>query len=125
MLDQGSIRQIETGNPRLYGFEVNGKIRKADVEWMARTIEPALELPGKIDIIIVMTDYEGIELGAAFDAKALTTQAKSATEVRKYAVVGAPAWAQAMINLMSPLSPVEARTFDLSHTDDAWDWVRT
>src|SRR3954465_12305482 len=80
MLSQGSIRRIETGNPRLQGFEVNGKIRKEDVEWMARSVEPALELPGKIDMIIIMSDYEGMELGAAFDAQSLKTQAKSATE---------------------------------------------
>jgi hypothetical protein len=125
MLSQGSIRRIETGNPRLQGFEVNGKIRKEDVEWMARSVEPALELPGKIDMIIIMSDYEGMELGAAFDAQSLKTQAKSATEIRKYAVVGAPAWAEAMINMMSPLSPVEARTFDLSQAEEAWAWVRS
>ncbi len=124
MRTEGSIRRIQTDNPRLHAFEVNGKIRKGDIEWMAQRLEPALKQPGKIDIIIVMTDYDGIELGAAFDAKALREQARAITEVRKYAVVGAPGWAEAMINLMSPLSPVEARTFDLARAADAWKWVQ-
>ncbi len=29
-----------------------------------------------------------------------------------------------MINLMSPLSPVEARTFSLTAEPEAWAWVR-
>jgi hypothetical protein len=121
---QGSISRIETDNPRLHAFEVNGKIRRADIEWMAQALEPALKQPGKIDIIIVMTDYDGIELGAAFDPKALREQARATTEVRKYAVVGAPGWAEAMINMMSPLSPIEARTFDLEEAGEAWRWVQ-
>lgn len=123
-MNECSIRQIESGKPGLLAFEVNGKIRKRDVEAMARTVKEAFATPGKIDIIIVMSNYDGIEFGAAFDAESLTVQAESAAEVRKYAVVGAPGWAEAMINLLSPLTPVEERTFDLEEAERAWAWVR-
>jgi hypothetical protein len=38
-------------------------------------------------------------------------------------VVGAPRWVEAMINLFSPLTPVEEKTFELSEVDEAWAWV--
>lgn len=123
-MHEGSIRQIESGKPDLYAFEVAGKIRKEDIESMARTVKAAFQRPGKIDMLIVMTNYEGIEIGAAFDFESLTAQAEAATKVRKYAVVGAPGWAGAMINLLSPLSPVEEKTFDLKEIASAWEWVR-
>jgi hypothetical protein len=123
-MNEGSIRQIDSGKPELLAFEVNGKIRKRDIEAMARTVKDAFAMPGKIDIIIVMTDYDGIEFGAAFDAEGLTAQAQSVSQLRRYAVVGAPGWAEAMINLLSPLTPVEERTFDLDEADQAWAWVR-
>jgi hypothetical protein len=47
----------------------------------------------------------GIEIGALFDAQSIA-QAEANLHVRKYAVVGAPAWAKAMINLFSPLTPI-------------------
>ncbi len=71
-----------------------------------------------------MHHYDGAELGAVFDLESLQAQARSVFHVRRYAVVGAPAWAKAMITLMSPLAPVEAQAFTLGDLDAAWNWVR-
>lgn len=44
--------------------------------------------------------------------------------MRKYAVVGAPAWAAGMIDFFGPISPVDTKTFDLDEEQAAWAWVR-
>ncbi|MCG6114006.1 MAG: STAS/SEC14 domain-containing protein [Mesorhizobium sp.] len=119
-----NIRKLPAPEPGLHAFETMGKITKADVEFMADALKPAFERDEEVDILIVMRDYDGIEVGAVFDTKALSAQAQSARHVRKYAVVGAPDWAETMINVMSPISPVEARTFDLEDEASAWVWVR-
>ena len=119
-----NIRKLPAPEPGLHAFETRGKITKADVEFMADALKPAFERDEEVDILIVMRDYDGIEVGAVFDTKALSAQAQSARHVRKYAVVGAPDWAETMINVMSPISPVEARTFDLEDEASAWAWVR-
>ena len=41
-------------------------------------------------------------IGAVFDLEAMKAQAQSTRHVRKYAVVGAPDWAEAMINFFAP-----------------------
>ena len=48
---------------------------------------------------------------------------RSNTHVRRYAVVGAPAFAEAMIRLFDPVSPVDARIFDPHERDQARTWV--
>jgi hypothetical protein len=72
-------------------------------------------------MLIAMPGYDGAELGAVFDKEGLGVMLRSNSHVRRYAVVGAPAWAKAMITLLDPLTPVEARAFDIE--SEAWAWV--
>lgn len=118
-----TIRQLPTDRSGLYAFEVTGKIGKADIEGMAAILSAAFEREEEVDILLTMPGYDGVELGAVFDAQALSAQAKSVKHVNRYAVVGAPAWASAMINALDPFSPVEAKTFDIEQEVEAWAWV--
>lgn len=118
-----SIAPLLTTRPDLFAFEVRGRIRETDIEAMARTLDSAFDRLGTVDILIVMRHWDGLDASAAFDGEALKVQVRAAAHVRKYGVVGGPAWAKAMINLFSPLTPVEERTFDLSEEDQAWAWI--
>src|SRR6476646_3130420 len=102
----GSIARSASPKADLLIFEVRSKITDDDMEWMSRTVEAAFEAHAQIDILIVMRDYEGAELAALFNVDALKVQAQSLVQVRRYAVVGAPAWANGMIALFDKLSPV-------------------
>jgi hypothetical protein len=118
-----SITQITTSRPDLFAFEVKGRIHQDDIEWMARILQAAFDSLGEVDIIIVMKEWEGIDPSAAFDPQSLWAQARANAHVRHYAVVGAPGWAKAMINVLSPLTPVKEKTFDLPREAEAWRWV--
>lgn len=120
---QQAITCISTNRPDLYGFEIGGRITKDDIEGMARILQAAFDIGGKVDIIIVIKRWDGIDLGAAFDAEAMKAQARANAHVNKYAVVGAPGWAEAMINIFSPLTPVEEKTFELAKETEAWAWI--
>ncbi len=122
-MKQRAISRLSTSRSDLFGFEINGRIHEADIEWMARTLQLAFTQHGKVDIIIIMRQWDGIDLNAVFDSESLAAQARANRHVRKYAVVGAPAWAAAMINLLSPLTPVEEKTFDLAEEQEAWAWI--
>ncbi len=118
-----SIVRRDSPRPDLLIFEIGDKITKPDIEWMAGEAEAAFDRLGEVDMLIVMSNYEGAELGAIFDGDALGVQARAARHVRRYAVVGAPAWAEAMINVMAPLTPVEEKTFALEDEAAARAWV--
>ncbi len=124
---QGSpaITRRASSRPTLLAFEIAGKVRKVDIEEMARQIEEAFDAYDRIDILLIMSDFEGLDAGAVFDREALGAQVRSVRHVHKYAVVGAPAWARAMIEFSDFLSPVDAKTFDLAEEAEAWAWVQT
>ena len=122
-MTSSSIAQQLTTRPDLFAFEVRGRIREADIEAMARTLESAFDRLGTVDILIIMRHWEGLDMAAAFDGPALKAQGRAAAHVRKYGVVGAPLWAKAMINLFAPFTPVEERTFELAKEDEAWRWI--
>jgi hypothetical protein len=120
-----AIKRRESPRPTLIVFEISAKIAKADIEAMAQQIDAAFDAYYKIDILLIMTDFEGMDAGAAFDREALGAQARSIRHVRKYGVVGAPAWARAMIEVSDFLSPVDAKTFDLAEEAEAWAWIES
>jgi hypothetical protein len=119
-----AIKRRASPRPTLLAFEIAGKIAKADIEDMARQIDAAFDIYDRIDILLIMSDFEGLDLGAVFDREALGAQVRSVRHVHKYGVVGAPAWARAMIEFSDFLSPVDARTFDLAQEADAWAWMQ-
>ena len=121
--DTGAIRHLSSERPDLLVFEVAGKIHRGDIESMAQVVDAAMESLDEIDILLIFAVFEGATLGAIFDGDAARVSLRSAAHVRKYGVVGAPALAEAMINLFDPLSPVEARTFDLAEIEQARAWI--
>ncbi len=118
-----AIRRRASPRPTLLVFEISAKIAKGDVEAMAKDVEAAFDAYDKIDMLLIMTDFEGMDADAAFDREALGAQARSIRHVRKYGVVGAPGWARAMIEVSDFLSPVDAKTFDLAEEAQAWAWI--
>lgn len=122
-MQSSSIRRLPATRPALLAFEVTDKITSTDVEWMADQVQRAFDTLDEVDILILMTDYEGIEFGAAFDLKSFKVQARANRHVRRYAVVGAPTWVETMIEMFSLFTPVDTKTFDLDEADHAWTWV--
>ncbi len=118
-----AIRRIASPRPTLAVFGISGKISKADIEYMAEQIDKAFDDYDKIDVLLIMSHFDGMEAGAVFDREALGAQVRSVRHVRKYGVVGAPAWARAMIEFSDFLSPVDAKTFDLEEEAAAWAWI--
>jgi hypothetical protein len=120
-----AIRRRPGPRPTLLVFDIAGKITRPDIEDMARQIDQAFDAWDRIDILLIMSDFEGLDAGAVFDGEALGAQIRSIRHVRKYGVVGAPGWARAMIELSDFLSPVDAKTFDLGEEAKAWAWIET
>jgi hypothetical protein len=120
--DQGSI--VST-RPDFLIFTFRQDLTKPEIRQMADDVARAMDRFDQIDILVIIRDYRSLEFGAVFDAKALATQIRSAAHVRRYAVVGAPAFAKAMIETMAPISPVDARTFEEGEEQQAFHWAST
>jgi hypothetical protein len=118
-----SIVPVPSGRSDLLVFEIRARISGADMTWMARDVDQAFERADRIDLMLIMTNFEGADTGAVFNGDAAGVSLRSLRHLRKYAVVGAPAWARAMIEGLKWLTPVEERTFALHEAEAAWTWI--
>ena len=119
----GSIIQRNAPRADLIVFEIKDRITKPDIEWMSSIADSAMMAHGTIDMLLIMSNYEGSDLGAKFDGYASTVMVRSVSHIRKYVVVGAPLFARAMIKLSGTVMPVETKTFDLSEEAAAWTYL--
>ena len=118
-----AIQRRPSPRDTLLVFEITGKISKGDIEDMALQVDAAFDSLETIDLLLIMSDFEGLDVGAIFDGPSLEAQTRSIKHVRKYGVVGAPSFARAMIEAFGHVSPVNAKTFDLSEQAAAWAWI--
>ena len=122
--EEGHIRRIPVPQEDLFVFEVEGRIGREDIEDMAEQVLDGFDRLGQINILINMPRFRGMGRGAGLDPTGLLAQARSLGHVGRYAVVGPPAWAGAVITAMDKVIPVQARTFDAKDLDRAYDWAR-
>lgn len=120
---QGSIVRKESGRADLLAFDVLGKIPVSDMDWMAAQVDEAFSAFEEVDMLLVMRNFEGADVASAIDPKVVKVQLRSLGKVRRYAVVGAPAWARAMIEFFDIVIPVDAKTFDRDEEAEARRWV--
>ena len=119
----GSVTQRQSPRPDLLAFEIKDKVTKDDIEWMSAITDEAMQAHDKIDMLIIMSNYEGSDFSATFDGYANSVKVRSVAHINRYVVVGAPKFAQAMIDLSGVVLPVETKTFDLEDEQAAWDYL--
>ena len=59
----GSVIRRDAPRPDLLAFEIKDKITKSDIEWMSSITDEAMKTHDKIDMLIIMSNYEGSDLG--------------------------------------------------------------
>jgi hypothetical protein len=85
-----AIRERPSPRPTLLVFEVLRRIAKADMEEMAQRVGQAFDAYDKIDILLIMSNFEGVETGAVFDRDALAAQVRSISLSATTAWLGPP-----------------------------------
>lgn len=123
MLTTPTILQIAVTSPDVYAFRIRGHVAKEDLQAMAETMNAAFDRQTEVSMLLVFDAFEGVEAGAGFDLPTLTAQFRSLANVDKYAVVGAPRVASAMITVMDKFIPTDARSFTADEEALAWAFV--
>ena len=106
------------------GFRISGKLTAEDYDVLVPKLDQAIAASGKINILVVMGDFEG--WGGLDAAKAdFNLGAQQYRQVEKAAFVGDKKWQAWMVKIMDPFTrrTVE-RFFDLSALESAWRWVK-
>ena len=101
----GSISRRGSPRPDLLVFEVKGRITRPDIDWMASITDSVMQAHREIDMLLIMSAFEGLDFGAAFDAYAAGVMARSIGHIRRYVVVGAPTFVDVMIKAPTSVQP--------------------
>lgn len=118
-----AVRRIDTDRSDLQAFDIVGIVSSADFENLFGLLEAAYALHPRIDLLLRMTDCEGVDLGDA--ARETMSQGKehAGEHIGRCAVVGESAGLRAANALFVTTSAVEVKKFEASEEEAAWAWI--
>ena len=123
---RNGIETIPTLAADVYAFRVTPDLDKEGLGEMASILNTAFDRhAGKVRVMIVMDGFEMSDAFTGISGEAIKAELRSLKHVSRYAVVGAPGAAAAMISAMDKIIPVDARAFDKTEMAQAWDFVGT
>lgn len=118
-----SIRIIETDRADVLGFEIDGRITKADAEAIADYFNRSAPGDRPLRLLARVRKIDGAEVGALFGHKYLEMKIGLLERVERYAVVGGPLWLCAWISALEPLLKLELKHFPAEEEPAAWAWL--
>ncbi|MEX3010020.1 STAS/SEC14 domain-containing protein [Hoeflea sp. TYP-13] len=118
-----AFTQLKTERDDVYAFEINGHISKQEIEEAYQILEKAYEKHDKINLFVRMGRYDGFDLSALFSDITYAGKLHAIRHMRRYALVGGPAWIANAIRFFAPLFRMEVRHFELDDEAEAWRWI--
>jgi SpoIIAA-like len=118
-----AIRRIETDRGDLCALEIVGHFTANDLENAYGLLEAAYAEHEKVDLLVRMSRYDGFDWSATFSRTTIRGKAQALRHIRKYAVVGGPAWMGPMLTFCRPLTSIRIRHFGAADETRAWEWI--
>jgi hypothetical protein len=107
------------GDTPIFAYTIDGPITRQDIE----RIESDLKDQDKLNLLLHMKNFQAPRpnfLGSDWARMKL----RALGQVNKYAVVGGPAWMDAIISFFDPIIKMDMRTFQEDELDKALEWLR-
>ena len=116
------IQTIETGYQNVVGLVLVGKLHNEDYKQVFPKMETILTAEGKVRLLIMLADFHGWDLHAAWDN--LTFNLKHHADFERIAMVGNHTWEKWMASFCKTFMKAEVRCFENSEIEDAWKWLQ-
>ena len=120
-----AITMIETGDPKLIAYQIDGSLTKQDAAAVTQVLTEAFEKHGKVDLFVRMKAFSGFDPAILVQRSLISMKLAALEHIRRYAVVGAKDWMENVIGVFQPMTSVDIRTFDADQEDEAWAWLRS
>jgi uncharacterized protein YacL (UPF0231 family) len=117
------FRRIDTDKSDVFGFEIVGHFTNADVENAFGLLDAAYQGHDKIDVLLRASGYDGFDWSTLFNPDTFKGKLKAFQHIRRYALVGGPAWMGPMVGLIAPLTSIETKHFAAADEAKAWEWL--
>ncbi|TYO88793.1 STAS/SEC14 domain-containing protein [Oceanicella actignis] len=119
------LHLIETADPKVVAFEIDGRLTLADIDHVAPILQAAWQAHDRIRLLGRVRDWRGFDAEVLFSARTAAMKLGALRHVERYALVGGPSWLARWIELAAPFAPMELRWFPAEREDEAWAWVGT
>jgi hypothetical protein len=118
-----AIHFLQTTNPNVFAYEVNGRVIEKDIEETVRELKSFFERTEKANILLRMKNFSGFDLSAFLNDDLYRVKFQALSKVERYAVIGAPTWMRNFLEIIDPAFKLKIRVFDVEDENAAWEWV--
>lgn len=121
-----AIKVIETSRPDVFGFELDGRATKKELDALANHFNAKLNAvagTGPVRMLGRIRSIGGFEMSGLVSQDYFAMKRGFLDRLDRYAVVGGPAWLKAMTTTLAPLFRAELRWFDEDEEEAAWEWL--
>lgn len=119
-----SLRELESDDPNIAAFEIDGKMRKADLDVARQMMEKFVDDQPPRCLMAKFTRFRGFEMALLADREMIQQKRKTMDHLDRYAMVGAPDWIENIAETLAGLFKFELRTYDLDEEDEAMEWLK-
>jgi hypothetical protein len=118
-----AIKIIETDQPDVFGFEIDGHAAKAELDAVSKHFLKAMEGKDKVRFLGRIKELGGFQLSGLLTGDYFAVKREALHRLERYALVGGPAWLRTMLNTMAPMFKAEIRHFEAEDEAAAWEWL--
>ncbi len=116
-----AIELIEDLGNKLLKVKVSGKLSAEDYETLEPGDETLIASSGKINILFLMHDFHGWDLGAVWEDIKFAT--KHCRDIEKIAMVGESNWEKWMATICKPFTLSSIKYFEAGQEAEARQWL--
>jgi hypothetical protein len=116
-----AIALKENPEGKLLEVVASGKLSADDYENFEPAVEALIEQVGKINVLFIMHDFHGWDLGAVWEDIKFAT--KHCTDIHKIAMVGESDWEKWMSTICKPFTMSSIKYFEAGQEAEARQWL--
>ena len=116
-----AIELTENAAEKLLVVKASGKLSSKDYENFEPAVEGLIGTAGKINVLFVMHDFHGWEMGAVWEDIKFAT--KHCRDIAKIAMVGENNWEKWMSTICKPFTMSSIKYFDAGEELAARQWL--
>lgn len=118
-----ALKIVETDRPDVLGFEIDGRLDKAELDRISDHFLEAIEGKERVSMFGRVRRLGGIQPSGVLTGDFFAMKRSFLERMDRYAVVGGPPWLRTTLNSLAPLFKVEIRHFEPDEEAEAWSWL--
>jgi stage II sporulation SpoAA-like protein len=116
------MHEIVSEQGNLIRVDVSGKLTRKDYQQLIAAWDALISREGSMRMLLVMQDFHGWEVGAAWDD--LRFGMKHVSQIERVAMVGEKFWQKCLAKVGALIMTEKVKYFDSTDLAAAGQWVR-